>query len=192
MKRKSTFFVKESAFLIDVILLISEGPAVSTPLILAQTKIISVKLLILLEFDNNSLEIPVYLEVLYDKIGTNVRGEGGAGMDNRNRDRGTIKWTSLMLPEHVEMVKKLWREDQRVEKGIMDEQKAVEIDFLMQRALKDDLTVKARIYNGFEYEDLLLKLEHVNKMDRVVSGVNWETKESARFSLDDIADLSIL
>ncbi|MGP4059206.1 YolD-like family protein [Halobacillus sp. H74] len=113
-------------------------------------------------------------------------------MDNRNRDRGTIKWTSLMLPEHVEMVKQLWKEDQRVEKGIIDEQKAVEIDFLMQRALKDDLTVKMRIYNGFEYEDVLVKLERVNKVDRIVSGVNWKTKENIRLALDDIADLSIL
>ncbi|QAS53265.1 YolD-like family protein [Halobacillus litoralis] len=113
-------------------------------------------------------------------------------MDNRNRDRGTIKWTSLMLPEHVEMVKQLWKEDQRVEKGIIDEQKAVEIDFLMQRALKDDLTVKMRVHNGFEYEDVLVKLERVNKVDRIVSGVNWKTKENIRLALDDIADLSIL
>lgn len=112
-------------------------------------------------------------------------------MDSRNRDRGTIKWTSLMLPEHVEMVKKLWKEDQRVEKGIIDEQKAVEIDFLIQRALTDDLTVKARIHNGFEYEDLLLKMEYISKLDRKVFGINWETKEEVQIRLDDIADISI-
>ncbi|MBH0230547.1 YolD-like family protein [Halobacillus yeomjeoni] len=112
-------------------------------------------------------------------------------MDSRNRDRGTIKWTSLMLPEHVEMVKKLWKEDQRVEKGIIDEQKAVEIDFLMQRALTDDLTVKARVHNGFEYEDLWLKMEYISKLDRKVYGINWETKESITIRLDDIADLAI-
>lgn len=113
-------------------------------------------------------------------------------MDNRNRDRGTIKWTSLMLPEHVEMVKKLWREDQRVEKGMMDEQKAVEIDFLLQRALSDDLTVKVRVHNGFEYEDVLMKIKYVNKMNRTVSGTNGDTREDIRFSLDEIADLTII
>lgn len=25
-------------------------------------------------------------------------------MDNRNRDRGTIKWTAMMLPEHVKLL----------------------------------------------------------------------------------------
>ncbi|SFK60702.1 YolD-like protein [Halobacillus dabanensis] len=113
-------------------------------------------------------------------------------MDNRNRDRGTIKWTSLMLPEHVEMVKKLWKEDQRVEKGIIDEQKAVEIDFLMQRALSDNLTVKVKVHNGFEYEDMVIKIERVNKMDRTVTGVNWDTKDTVHFLLDDIADLDVL
>ncbi|MGI8316569.1 YolD-like family protein [Halobacillus mangrovi] len=113
-------------------------------------------------------------------------------MDSRNRDRGTIKWTSLMLPEHVEMVKKLWKEDERVEKGIIDEQKAVEIDFLMQRALNDDLTVKVRVYNGFDYDNILLKMKFINKLDRKVTGVNWKTKETVHIALDDIADLSIV
>ncbi|CDQ18786.1 YolD-like protein [Halobacillus karajensis] len=112
-------------------------------------------------------------------------------MDNRNRDRGTIKWTSLMLPEHVEMVKKLWKEDQRVEKGIMDEQKAVEIDFLLQRALSDHLTVQIRIHNGFDYEEICMKPSHVNRSTHTVSGVNEETKETIRLPLDDIADLTI-
>lgn len=118
--------------------------------------------------------------------------EGGATMDSRNRDRGTIKWTSLMLPEHVEMVKKLWKEDARVEKGIIDEQKAVEIDFLMQRALNDDLTVKVRVYNGFDYDNILLKMKSISKLDRKVTGVNWKTKETVHIALDDIADLSIV
>ncbi|MEC3885002.1 YolD-like family protein [Halobacillus sp. HZG1] len=113
-------------------------------------------------------------------------------MDNRNRDRGTIKWTSLMLPEHVEMVKKLWKEDQRVEKGIMDEQKAVEIDFLLQRALTDNLTVQVRVHNGFEYEDIRMKVTHVNRSNHTVAGVDGQTKEKVRIPLDDIADLAIL
>ncbi|MBN8234956.1 YolD-like family protein [Halobacillus kuroshimensis] len=112
-------------------------------------------------------------------------------MDNRNRDRGTIKWTSLMLPEHVEMVKKLWKEDQRVEKGIIDEQKAVEIDFLLQRAVKDDLTVRLRVHNGFDYEECLLKVQEVSRWERVVKGIHWETKEQVRFPLEDIIDLTI-
>lgn len=112
-------------------------------------------------------------------------------MAQQNRDRGSIKWTSLMLPEHVEMIRNLWKEDERVEKGIVDEQKAVEIDFLLQRALTDDLTVRVKIHNGFDYDELTLKMKQVNKQDRKVYGVDWATKEPVVLSLDQISDLSI-
>ncbi len=113
-------------------------------------------------------------------------------MDQHNRDRGSIKWTSLMLPEHVEMIRSLWKEDERVEKGILDEQKAVEIDFLLQRALNDNLTIRVKVHNGFDYEELLMKMERMNKMERKVYGVDWKTKDPVKIALDDIADLSIL
>lgn len=38
------------------------------------------------------------------------------------KDRGTIKWTSLMLPEHVELLKQLWKETEKVSKPIIDPQ----------------------------------------------------------------------
>ena len=32
-------------------------------------------------------------------------------MDNRNRDRGTIKWTAMMLPKHVKLLSEWQAED---------------------------------------------------------------------------------
>ncbi|MFC7319399.1 YolD-like family protein [Halobacillus campisalis] len=113
-------------------------------------------------------------------------------MNNHNRDRGTIKWTSLMLPEHVEMIKKVWKEDQRVEKGILDEQKAVEIDFIMQRALHDGLTVDIRVHNGFDYEEQRVKIKHIHKRERKISAVHWKTKEPITFQLEEISDITIV
>ncbi|GIP64468.1 hypothetical protein J32TS6_30230 [Virgibacillus pantothenticus] len=37
-------------------------------------------------------------------------------------DRVTIKWTSIMLPEHVEMLEEVWKEQEYKEKPILDEQ----------------------------------------------------------------------
>ncbi|MCA0971067.1 YolD-like family protein [Halobacillus litoralis] len=113
-------------------------------------------------------------------------------MGEQNRDRGSIKWTSLMLPEHVEMIRNLWKEDERVEKGILDEQKAVEIDFLLQRALSDNLTVSVKVHNGFDYEHLQLKMKQVNKLEKTVYGVDWKTKDPVKVPLDRIADISIV
>ncbi|ASF38202.1 YolD-like family protein [Halobacillus halophilus] len=72
-------------------------------------------------------------------------------MDSRNRDRGTIKWTSLMLPEHVEALQLLWKEDEQVEKAILDEQQLEEIDFALQRAKSDSLPIVLKYHNGYNY-----------------------------------------
>lgn len=47
--------------------------------------------------------------------------------------RGAIKRTLLMLPEHVEEIQNLRREDEQVEKADLDEQKLEEIEFALQR-----------------------------------------------------------
>ncbi|MBU9714737.1 YolD-like family protein [Evansella tamaricis] len=39
-----------------------------------------------------------------------------------NRDRGVIKWTSMMLPEHVQMLKKLSEEHQKIKPPEIDGQ----------------------------------------------------------------------
>ncbi|WP_235001515.1 YolD-like family protein [Halobacillus sp. Marseille-P3879] len=109
-----------------------------------------------------------------------------------NRDRGTIKWTSLMLPEHVEMIKKVWKEDERVEKGLLDEQKAAEIDFILQRALHDGLTVELKVHDGFDFENRCLKIENVDKRTRKIKGLDVQEKEKVSISLDDIADIVIV
>ena len=41
-------------------------------------------------------------------------------------ERGTKKWTSLMLPEQIEMLEQLDREQDRKEKPILDEQMKAE------------------------------------------------------------------
>lgn len=38
------------------------------------------------------------------------------------RDRGTMKWASLMLPEHVKLLQHIWREDIKVNKPELDGQ----------------------------------------------------------------------
>ncbi|MCP3027532.1 YolD-like family protein [Halobacillus sp. A5] len=109
-----------------------------------------------------------------------------------HRDRGTIKWTSLMLPEHVEMIKKVWKEDERVEKGILDEQKAAEIDFVLQRAVHDQLTVDLKFHNSFDYETRRLKIESVNKRERKIKAWDVDEKDMVLFSLEEITDITIV
>ncbi|MFD2045809.1 YolD-like family protein [Ornithinibacillus salinisoli] len=45
-------------------------------------------------------------------------------------DRGSIKWTSLMLPEHVKILKDMEKEDRKIIRPILDEQ---EVEMINQR-----------------------------------------------------------
>ncbi|WP_085992076.1 YolD-like family protein [Oceanobacillus senegalensis] len=63
------------------------------------------------------------------------------------RDRGSIKWTSLMLPEHVELLNQLWEEDTKRSKPILDPQQLEDINHRLVYALENDKTITISIYD---------------------------------------------
>lgn len=70
-----------------------------------------------------------------------------------NRDRGNIKWTSLMLPEHVQQLKKLAKQYERKTQPVIDPQQYDEWGLLLQDAVVNDKIIKVRILkDGIESE----------------------------------------
>lgn len=67
------------------------------------------------------------------------------------QDRGTKKWTSLMLPEHVEMIKQLWAEDDFEQRPILSDQQLEENEFLLQEALENDSIVQIKYFNNHNF-----------------------------------------
>lgn len=57
-------------------------------------------------------------------------------------DRGAKKWTSLMLPEHLEILKSVFAGQEYKKKPILDEQQIMENESILQHAIYDHLTVK--------------------------------------------------
>ncbi|CDQ39080.1 MULTISPECIES: YolD-like family protein [Virgibacillus] len=78
-------------------------------------------------------------------------------------DRGSIKWTSMMLPEHVELLNRMWAEQEYKEKPVLDEQRLVEMDAQLQLAICNDLTIEIKHYNGRDYLTHRGKLKNINK-----------------------------
>lgn len=68
------------------------------------------------------------------------------------RDRGRIKWTSMMLPEHVRLLRDWAKEDQWKEGKKLDEQKLEELDAIVQWALKYNKKVVLHYYKDHQYE----------------------------------------
>src|SRR5690625_106953 len=77
------------------------------------------------------------------------------------RDRGTMKWVSLMLPEHVEMLKEVFVEYK--EKPILDEQKMIEIDQALKYALENQITIKMTYYEDGDFSISKGKLAKIDQ-----------------------------
>lgn len=77
------------------------------------------------------------------------------------QDRGTKKWVSLMLPEHIEMLKEVFIE--KHDKPILDEQKMVEIDHTLKYAFANKLEVGIAYYkegNTLRAAGKLARIDH--------------------------------
>ncbi len=103
-------------------------------------------------------------------------------------DRGTKKWTSLMIPEHVDMIKKVWREDEREEKRILDELQVEEITFALQRAHGDGLPVEIKHHNGFNYSRIKVKIHELDPQTKKIRCVDFN-KGHLIIKFDDIFDV---
>ncbi|WP_424475396.1 YolD-like family protein [Oceanobacillus kimchii] len=55
-------------------------------------------------------------------------------------DRGKIKWTAMMMPEHLELLNQLKEKQIRKQKPILDEQQLEENGFQLMMAHKDNGT----------------------------------------------------
>lgn len=58
------------------------------------------------------------------------------------KDRGNKKWVSIMLPEHVKMLRLLEQDSNKVPKPVLDEQEIEQIGNILMDSLNFTLDVK--------------------------------------------------
>lgn len=101
-------------------------------------------------------------------------------------ERGTKKWTSLMLPEHVQMLEDLEKEQDRKEKPVLDEQMITENYMIMEEALRSDLKIRVKYYADYDYkyhEGYLLRIDTMNKIVFM---------EDVNIGLDNVLEVKVL
>jgi hypothetical protein len=76
-------------------------------------------------------------------------------------DRGTKKWTSLMLPEHLEKLKNVFAEQAYKTKPMLDEQQIMENESILQHAIYDHLTVGIKYFQDHDLHHLQGKITKV-------------------------------
>lgn len=102
-------------------------------------------------------------------------------------DRGTIKWTSLMLPEHVEMLKDMWQEDTKVQKPELDEQTIEIMEQHLQDAYYNMEPVRLSV---FEDGEIFTVTGNIKQIDKQTKTIQLETDHTGRtITFNEIVDI---
>ena len=78
------------------------------------------------------------------------------------RDRGTIKWTSLMLPEHLTQLKQDLIDVSKIEKPSLDDQQIEEMDLLVSEALEFNKELRFKLFNNGFVENVNGRVHNIN------------------------------
>jgi hypothetical protein len=106
------------------------------------------------------------------------------------RDRGSIKWTSMMLPEHVKLLRDWVKEDGYEQKKEMDEQQLELMNETLSEAIEFDQFVTITHYRDRNYEIVIGKIHYWNELTQRLHIVD-RFEEVHRIPIEAIADIRL-
>ncbi|GIO26370.1 YolD-like family protein [Ornithinibacillus bavariensis] len=101
-------------------------------------------------------------------------------------DRGSIKWTAMMLPEHQELLRRVWKQQEYKDRPNLDEQQIEEINMKLQLAIHDDLSVIIKYYSDNDYKQVRGKLTKIDTMNKCLL-----LKDGTKIDFINIIDVKI-
>ncbi|MFB4169163.1 YolD-like family protein [Virgibacillus sp. JSM 102003] len=107
-----------------------------------------------------------------------------------SKDRGTIKWVSLMLPEHVKLLQDMWQDDYRMTKPVLDSQEIEMLNTQILEAFERGSTVSVSIYSDgtvFDHIGVIFKLD--SQTNNVILQLTDSTQITIPFN--DILSITI-
>ncbi|MED1711687.1 YolD-like family protein [Bacillus thuringiensis] len=105
-------------------------------------------------------------------------------------DRGLKKWQGFFMPEHVEGIKQMWLDDQKIKMPIWDEEQIAEFEQLIRYAKDYNLYVDLSIYNeGFERK-ITCSVKALNPLEKVIKVVTADGMENIQF--DKILNVTVI
>ncbi|MEG7336723.1 YolD-like family protein [Bacillus subtilis] len=78
------------------------------------------------------------------------------------RDRGTIKYTSIMLPEHLTQLKQDLIDLSKIEKPSLDDQQIEEMDIIVSEALEFNKELVLKLFNNGFVENVTGRVHYIN------------------------------
>ncbi|WP_070121609.1 YolD-like family protein [Bacillus marinisedimentorum] len=102
------------------------------------------------------------------------------------KDRGNIKWTSLMLPEHVGKLRRWEKEDQRPQKPELDEQELELLDEMITEALS---LQKPLTFTVFEKSGLYQATGRITRIDQIGGLLHLTGAEGSKRQTIQLGDI---
>src|SRR4051812_20989828 len=106
------------------------------------------------------------------------------------RDRGRIKWVSMMLPEHINLLRDWVKEDQYEEQKEMDEHQLEVMNATLSEAIEFDKFVTITHYRNRNYEIVIGKIHYWDEIAQKLHIVD-HFEDVHRIPIATIADIRI-
>lgn len=106
------------------------------------------------------------------------------------RDRGRIKWTSMMLPEHVKMLRDWSQEDEYEKEKQLDEQQLEQLNDTILEAMEYNRPLGITYYRQRKYELVIGKIHYWNELGQKLHIVD-RFEEIHRIGISSIADVRL-
>jgi YolD-like protein len=105
------------------------------------------------------------------------------------RDRGNIKWTAMMLPEHVKLLREFGDTHDLVEKPILDEDKLEEINEFLGEAMEYNFPLMFSYYYKGRAKTISGNVHYIDVHRKEIRIVT-KKEEMERVSFSDVIDIS--
>ncbi|MED1742188.1 YolD-like family protein [Bacillus swezeyi] len=114
------------------------------------------------------------------------------------KDRGTIKWTAMMLPEHVSMLRDLESNHNRVKRPVLDMAQIEDMEKVICEAMEFNSTVQFTVFkplpflNGAETGELINiegKIQYINQLRKLFHVVDSKG-DTNLIKFEDVVEVS--
>jgi len=104
------------------------------------------------------------------------------------KDRGTRKWNSFWIPDHVQMVHGMFEEEEIEKKPELDEQELEEMNAYLYYALHEGIEVEITYYSNHRLKKITSKIQSINMVHRYII---LDNEERMWLSTEDIVKISL-
>jgi len=105
------------------------------------------------------------------------------------RDRGNIKWTSMMLPEHVKLLRDWSEEDTYQEKPELDEQQLEQLNETICQAMEEHTELVFTYYKNHFLHTCTGYVHYIDPIQHTLRIINEKTGDRQQLPIQTIVDL---